>query len=222
MGLITHTARLQHLHVSGMLHKDDNRNSYTPRPKAVSCFMCRGSRCIKTQEDRLDVLDWLKQTLFRSRRLWCCAPRAEQALAISSGNGKLEHFSSTCDSQVCHLSWMSWHVTADFPAEMLKSRCLGGSWRLLAIAGTPWHTLSILPTFPISPSLLHPVGVSVAHLSCHPNNAHTADMTCFKKADTRMACSQRLGQLRFRPEGPYVFMLCNIAAKSSHLPVETP
>lgn len=34
---------------------------------------------------------------------------------------------------------MSWHVTAQLSAELSKSRCL------LAILGTPWPTLLILP-----------------------------------------------------------------------------
>lgn len=85
---------------------------------------------------------------------------------------------------------------------MSKSRCLG----------IPWHALAYL----IHPPNLfkHFKHVCIESLSpscplyCHPNNAHIANTSCFKKADTRTSC--RYALLRqppicaFGPRGPYL------------------
>lgn len=170
---------------------------------------------------------WIRRTYLRTSvdetdvvatRMLCLPGRAGACTIRAAMNGlstSRPHATGTTGT----LWDMSWHVTAQLSAELSKSRCLGNSWQALAYL--------IDPSLPSKP--LHHFSIESPFTSCpsnfHPSNSHIANMSCFKKADTRTACRCALFRQpssAHSARGPLRVLLCNPTARKKDLLVDTP
>lgn len=175
--------------------------------------------CVHTHDAQ-----WIRRTYVGGRNRPCCDPmlclpgRAGACTITAAMNG-LSTFRPHATGITGTLWDMSWHVTAQLSAAVSKSRCLGNSWHALAYLIHPSLPFNLSTTSPSSRSL-HP-----AHQTFTQATFYIANMSCFKKADTRTAC--RCALLRQPPSahsarGPLRVLLCNLTARKKDLLVDTP
>lgn len=146
---------------------------------------------------------WIRRTYsvdetdFVATRMLCLPGRAGACTIRAAMN-----CSSTSRSHASGITgtlWdMSWHVTAQFSAEVSKSRCLGTPWRALAYLIDPFLPSNLSTTSPSSRSL-HP-----AHQTS--TQATLTSLTCpaSRKPIRGLCVDARFSgslHLRSRPEG---------------------